>query len=293
MLCACIDIGSNTTRVLVADAKDGHLREVMQRRVFTRIGKELRTDGRLGERKVEEVAAVVAEHRAAAEAVGAGSIRVVATAAIRAAANREAFCTRVREAGGLAVDVLDGPEEARLAFVGATRTMPHAPAGTIGVVDVGGGSSEIAIGTLAGGVTWSSSFRIGSGTLADAYLREDPPAAGELHRMREHAHGVLEGLEVPRPGRAVAVGGSATSLRRLVGNVLDDETVQRGLRVLSGAPAADVAERFGLEAERVRLLPAGILALEAAAHLLGAPLQVGRGGLREGVCLELASGQGT
>src|SRR5688500_16921501 len=171
MLCACIDIGSNTTRVLVADAHDGHLREVMQKRVFTRIGKGLRRDGRLSDAKVEEVAAVVAEQHAAATALGADPIRVVATAAIRSAANRDVLCDRVRDTGGCEVEVLDGAEEARLAFVGATRTLPHAPAGTIGVVDVGGGSSEIAVGTVAGGVTWSHSFRIGSGALAEAYLR--------------------------------------------------------------------------------------------------------------------------
>jgi exopolyphosphatase / guanosine-5'-triphosphate,3'-diphosphate pyrophosphatase len=250
-------------------------------------------DGHLPDAEVEEVAAGVAGQRADAEALGAGRIRVVATAAIRGCANREEFCARVGEAGGVEVEILDGEEEARLAFVGATRTMTQAPEGVVGVVDVGGGSSEIAVGTLSGGVTWSHSFRIGSGALADAYLRDDPPSAEELHRIREHAHGVFEGLDVPRPERAIAVGGSATSLRRVVGAVLDDESVQRGLRVLSLAPAAQVAERFGLLEERVRLLPAGLLVLEAAAHVLGAPLQIGRGGLREGVCLELARGQGT
>ena len=290
VLCACIDIGSNTTRVLVAEAGDGRVDEVMQRRAFTRIGKGLRADGRLSEEKVHEVAQVVAEQHAAAVALGAEGIRVVATAAIRAAANRDALCARVRETSGVEVEILDGDEEARLAFLGATRTLPHAPAGTIAVVDVGGGSSEIAVGTMADGVVWAHSFRVGSGALADAYLSSDPPAAEELHRIREHAHGVFEGVEVPRPERAVAVGGSATSLRRLVGSVLDPESVQRGLRVLSLEPVDAVAQRFGLAPERVRLLPAGILVLEAAGDLLGVPLQIGRGGLREGVCLQLACG---
>jgi exopolyphosphatase/guanosine-5'-triphosphate,3'-diphosphate pyrophosphatase len=90
----------------------------------------------------------------------------------------------------------------------------------------------------------------------------------------------------------VAVGGSAASLRRLVGTVLEPETLQRALRVLSGAPAADVAHRFGLEAERVALMPAGILILDAASQRLGKPLQIGRGGLREGVLLDLAGAAG-
>ena len=288
VLYACIDIGSNTTRVLVADAQDGRLREVMQRRAFTRIGKALRSDGRLGEEKIAEVAAIVADQRRAALELGAASCRVVATAAIRAAGNRADFCAAVREAAGVDVEILDGEEEARLAFAGATATLPEPPQGVIGVVDVGGGSSEIAVGTVEDGVSWSSSFRIGSGSLADAYLRNDPPSVEELHRMREHAHGVFEGLDVPRPGRAVAVGGSATSLRTVVGAILDPETVQRGLRVLSSGKAADVAAQFDLEPERVRLLPAGLLVLEAAGHRLGQSLEIGCGGLREGICLELA-----
>ena len=110
--------------------------------------------------------------------------------------------------------------------------------------------------------------------------------------MREHAHGVMEGLEIPPVECAIAVGGSATSVRRLVGAVLEPETMQRALRVLSGAPAEEVAQRFAIEAERVSLMPAGILILDAASHALGLPLQIGRGGLREGVLLDMASAGG-
>lgn len=287
MLCACIDIGSNTTRVLVAEGQDDKLAEVLQRRAFTRVGKGLKADGVIPRAKIEEVARVVAAYRETAERLGARPIRAVATAAIRGAANREEFCAVLRERGGVEVTILDGEEEARLAFLGATRTLGQDLLGRVGVVDVGGGSSEIAVGTLAGGVSWSASFRIGSGFLTDAYLHADPPAAAELHAMRQHAAGVFEGLEVPRTESAVAVGGSATSLRRLVGAVLEPETLQRAVRVLSGAPAAVVARRFALDPERVRLLPAGILILDAAAQRLGRSLQIGRGGLREGVVLEL------
>ncbi len=85
----------------------------------------------------------------------------------------------------------------------------------------------------------------------------------------------------------MAVGGTATSLRRLVGAELAHETLERGVRVLSVTPIAEVAERFELDPERVRLLPAGILVLEAVSDCLGLPLRIARGGLREGVILEL------
>ncbi len=290
MVCGCIDIGSNTTRVLVADASDGHLREVLQRRAFTRIGKGLQPGAEIPRAKIEEVATVVASHRELAEAAGAHPVRTVATAAIRCAANRDEFVEVVGERGGVEVTILDGEEEARLAFVGATRTLGHELGGVVGVVDVGGGSTEIAVGTIAGGVSWWASFRLGSGHLADEYLRSDPPSAADLEAMGLHAAGVFKELDVPRPDAAVAVGGSAASLRRMVGPVLDPGALQRALQVLGGAPAEEVAERFALDPERVRLMPAGMLILAAATQTLGCPLTIGRGGLREGVLLELASG---
>jgi exopolyphosphatase / guanosine-5'-triphosphate,3'-diphosphate pyrophosphatase len=288
MLCACVDIGTNTTRVLVAEAADGGLTEVLQQRAFTRIGKGMKAGAEIPRAKIEEVADVVAEQVALAEKLGAHKVKVVATAAIRGAANRDEFVETLQRCGGHEVAILDGEEEARLAFLGATRTLGQDLPGRIGVVDVGGGSTEIAVGTLEDGVQWSSSFRVGSGYLADHYLRSDPPSITELNAVRQHAAGVLEGLALPQPDCAVAVGGSAASLRRLVGAVLEPETLQRALRVLSGDTIAGVARRFALDPERVRLLPAGILVLDAASQKLGQPLQIGRGGLREGVLLDLA-----
>jgi exopolyphosphatase / guanosine-5'-triphosphate,3'-diphosphate pyrophosphatase len=290
MVCGCIDIGSNTTRVLVADAVDGQLVEVLQRRAFTRIGKGLKPGAEIPRSKIEEVAGVVASHRELAEQAGAHPVRTVATAAIRGAANREEFIEVVGERGGVDVTILEGEEEARLAFLGATRTLGRALEGLVGVVDVGGGSTEIAVGTVEDGVSWWASFRLGSGHLADEYLRTDPPAAADLQAMSAHAAGVFGALDVPRPDAAVAVGGSAASLRRLVGAVLEPETMQRALRVLSDAPCDEVADRFALDPQRVRLMPAGMLILDAAAQSLGCPLLIGRGGLREGVLLELAGG---
>ena len=131
-------------------------------------------------------------------------------------------------------------------------------------------------------MSWSASFRIGSGFLADAYLRSDPPAADELEKVRRHVAGTFEGLEPPPAHSAVAVGGTATSLRRLLGAELVHETLERGVRVLCMTPIDDVANRFELDRERVRLLPAGILVLEAISDLLALPLRIARGGLREG-----------
>ena len=170
--------------------------------------------------------------------------------------------------------------------MGATRTLATPAHGTVAVLDVGGGSTEIAVGSPDGAVAWSATFRIGSGYLADSYLKSDPPAVEELEGMRGHVEGTFEGLEPPPADEAVAVGGTATSMRRLVGAELSTRRSSAGSGC-SQTPIADVAARFELDPERVRLLPAGILVLEALSDRLGLPLRIERGGLREGVLLEL------
>lgn len=280
MVCACVDIGTNTTRVLVAEVKGGCITEVLQRRAFTRIG----TQPEIPPEKIEEVARVVTEQVKLAAEAGAERVRVVATACIRAAVNRDQFLAGMSEE----VEILEGDEEARLAFLGATATLGEELPGVVGVVDVGGGSTEIAIGTVAEGVSWSSSFLVGSGALADRYLRSDPPSLDELRAVREHACDVFGARTVPHTDCAVAVGGSAASLRRLVGDVLDAESLRQAIGHLCGAPAGEVAARLALDAQRVRLLPAGIVILDAAAEQLRQPLRIGRGGLREGTVLDMA-----
>jgi exopolyphosphatase / guanosine-5'-triphosphate,3'-diphosphate pyrophosphatase len=129
---------------------------------------------------------------------------------------------------------------------------------------------------------------LGSSSLTDEVLRHDPPTPEELRTIDERARAQIEDLDVPSAASAMGVGGSATSLRRLVGPVLDSRSLARALGVLAESPAAEVAERHAIELERVPLLPAGILILAAAARCLGQPLQVGCGGLREGVLLSMA-----
>jgi exopolyphosphatase/guanosine-5'-triphosphate,3'-diphosphate pyrophosphatase len=145
----------------------------------------------------------------------------------------------------------------------------------------------VVVGTLAEGATWAESFRIGSGFLADSYLRSDPPAVAELQAVRLHAGGMFEGLRIPPARHAVATGGSANALRRLVGGELVLETLERALRILAQRSAAEVATRFELDEERVRVLPAGALVFEELAGRLDLPLAISKGGVREGVIIDL------
>jgi len=276
--------------VLVAEPVEGQLKKVMEQRAYTRINKALDDDGAILASKVDEVCDVVATQVRLAKELGAEEIRAVATAAVREASNGDEVAAAIGDAAGVRVEVLSDEEEGRLSFIGATKTLGHPVEGRVGVVDVGGGSTEVILGTVPGGASEVRSWRVGSGVLANELISSDPPSAAEIRKVRDRIDDIFEGVEIEHPTQAVAVGGSATSLRRLVGAVLEYETLERGIRVLCGDPAADVARRFELDPERVRILTTGVLLLEKVSELLGQPLQIGKGGLREGVVLDLLNG---
>jgi exopolyphosphatase/guanosine-5'-triphosphate,3'-diphosphate pyrophosphatase len=282
---ACIDIGSNTTRLLVAECVGSRLLEIHQERSFTKIGRALDADGAIVRPKITEVCDVVAAQLRSAQELGAVDTYCVATGSVRRARNGEQLARQVaRRCPGLRVEILSGEAEARLAFIGAASTLESAPSGPLAVVDVGGGSCEIVAGRAPGTVSWWTSLPVGSGDLA-AKMTGDPPSAHEFASARRYAAGLVARLRPPEPALAVAVGGSATSLRALAGPVLDAPALERALHVLGTNRAEEVAGRFALDVERVRLLPAGITILLAVSELLGVPLLIGRGGLREGVLL--------
>ena len=291
MRCACVDIGTNTTRLLVAEHDGARLREIVAVRRFLRLVPD--GDGAIPEAAVAELATIVAAHVRLAAEHGVDELRAVGTAAVRGARNRDDLCAAVHRASGVHVDVLTADEEAALAFAGALNTLSAPPAGTIGVIDVGGGSSELVTGTVRDGVTWCTSLPIGSGTLAERHLRSDPPALDELAAVRADIDVALAGVHPPAPAEVVlAVGGSATTLAAATGGELAPETIARILAVLIAEPAAEAAKRLGLHVERVRLLPVGLLALEAAWGAFGqAPLQIALGGLRKGVVLRTLDGR--
>jgi len=285
---ACIDIGSNTTRLLVADCDGEQLFEIHQEKAFTHVRRGLTSSDEIEAEKIAELVAVVAAQVRTARDLGAADVRGVATAAIRHASNREELVSALRGSCGLELTVLSAEDEARLAFSGAARTLGYVPPGPLGVVDAGGGSCEFVVGAVPDRVDWYASFPLGSGELTDEWLVSDPPTAEQIARASERVRAVFDGVQPPPAARVVAVGGSATSVRRIAGPRLDASAFERVIAVLTAEPAVEVAERFALEADRVRLLPAGLLILQAAADRFGRPLEVARGGLREGLLLEAA-----
>jgi exopolyphosphatase/guanosine-5'-triphosphate,3'-diphosphate pyrophosphatase len=286
---ACIDIGSNTTRLLVAEpdpGRPGALVEVAAHRAFVRLTAAERRAG-IPADKAQAIADAVAEQALTARANDVAALRVVATAALRDAPGRDLLVARLSAAAGVEVEVLSGEEEARLAFAGATASLAGDGVGTVVVADGGGGSTELAAGAPGRAPAWWASLPIGSGVLAEAHLHGDPPTAAEVAAARAAADAALAAAGCPGADVAWAVGGSATSLRRLCGERLTADTVEDALARVTAAPAADAALELDLHLERVRLLPAGLVLLAAVARAAACPLHVGCGGLREGVVLDL------
>lgn len=286
MRCACIDVGSNTTRLLVADTVADGIQDVLNERVFTLIGRSVGDSGRIPPEKLEETAAVVADQAERARSLGADRIRVVATAAIRCAHNARDLVGAIERQAGLPLDVLEGEEEARLAFRGAASAA--GVVGTLAVIDVGGGSTEIAIGSGDGRVVHAESIPVGSSLLAERHLSADPPAAHELEAVREDIARAFARFEPPAVDHAVAVGGSASSLLHLGEPELGSMELARALDTLCAEPAETFASRVALDPIRVRLLPAGVLVLTELTGRLAQPLRICGGGLREGAILEMS-----
>ena len=285
MRLACVDVGSNTTRLLVAEPIPAGLRGLHNERLFTLIGRSIDAEGRIPADKIDETAAAVANQAERARRMGAEAVRVVATAAIRRAANAAELAEAVEQRAGVPLVVLSGDDEARLAYRGAAQALGGG--GSLAVVDVGGGSTEIAFGDAEGRITLATSVTVGSSTLAERHLTTDPPTLEQISAARADVAEAFEGLEARPVDRAAAIGGSAGSLEHLAGRELGQVEIAEALDLLGRESAWDVAARYELDPERVRLLPAGLLVLEELGRRLRLPLRICKGGLREGVIMEM------
>ncbi len=289
VICGCVDIGTNTTRLLVAGVRDGRLDILTTERSFTSVGAALGADGSIAPGKAAELAAVAADFAGQARRAGCERVAVVATAAVRGAPNSEAIVAALGAATGIEPAVLSGEEEARLSFHGATNALER-DGRVVAAIDVGGGSTEVAVGRVGDEPGWCRSLPIGSGVLTERCVRSDPPDPADLERIRAEVRAALAALDAPRADAAVAVGGTATSLALLGRGEVGAETLSRSFEVLGGMSCAEAGEHFGINPARVRLLPAGIAILAGVADQIGLEPRIVGGGLREGVVLALARG---
>jgi exopolyphosphatase/guanosine-5'-triphosphate,3'-diphosphate pyrophosphatase len=223
MRVAAIDCGTNSIRLLVADVTTGFdgtvaLRDVHRELRIVRLGQGVDATGVLAPEALERTRAALADYTAVLRRKGAERVRMVATSATRDASNREDFFGMVRDTLGVDAEVISGDEEANLSFVGAVGDLDPED-GPFVVVDVGGGSTELVVGTLDDGkatVHAARSVDVGSVRLTERCLPGDPPTAAEVTRAREVATAVLDAAfeAVPVAGVRtwVGVAGTITTL---------------------------------------------------------------------------------
>jgi exopolyphosphatase/guanosine-5'-triphosphate,3'-diphosphate pyrophosphatase len=280
-----IDVGSNTVRLLVASGAEA----IEQRRAILGLGRSIEETGAIPEEKLAESADCVAGWVKAARRLGVERLEVLVTSPGRQAANGDELLERLAATARVPVRLLSGAEEGRLAFLGALARTPGEEHGAIAVCDVGGGSAQITIGTRDGGAAWTRSLDIGSRRLASRCFGDDPPGEAAVAAARREVAPYLAGLAFPAPKTALAVGGSARSLKKLVGGTLGARELAEALDVLARTPADELASAYELDPGRLSTLAAGAVILAAIQERLAVPLRVGRGGLREGAVLELGA----
>lgn len=276
MRVAVVDIGSNSTRLLVADVDDGRVTELERRTTVTRLAEGVDASGRLGEAPQQRVLAALADYGEAIERLGAEPRVAVLTSAVRDAANGRAFADAVRDRFGLRTRTLSGDEEARLTYLGATATRdPDDPTRRL-VIDVGGGSTELVVGAR-GHVELHESLQIGVVRHTERYLASDPPRPEQLEALARDVRGVLTAaIPVPaedRPQAAVCVAGTATSCAaidlglepydpaRVEGHVLSLDRLGDLLSRLASMPLAARRQVPGLHPDRAPTIVAGVVIL--------------------------------
>lgn len=277
---AVIDIGTNSARLLVADVAGGRVSPVERRSTVTRLGRGVDLSGRLSAEAVEDACAAVGEYVGALGELGAEVVDVIATSAVRDAENGGAFVAELRERFALSARVLDGEEEARLTYLGATsERLPTVP--TL-VVDIGGGSTELIVGTGAE-ISFHASLQAGVVRHTERHIASDPPTALELESLATDVRGLIEsatggGIAAEQ---GIAVAGTPTSLAaielelvpydpaRVHGHVLVLPSIQRMLSTLASAPLAERAKIPGLHADRAPTIVAGVVILVETMRAFG------------------------
>jgi exopolyphosphatase/guanosine-5'-triphosphate,3'-diphosphate pyrophosphatase len=283
-----IDVGSNTVRLLVATVSDGVVKSLREERTALGLARDIEATGGIGEPKLRRAGELARRYAAHATEAGAALVEVLVTAPGRQSANADELIAAISTATGLRVRALTAEEEGRFAFAGVVASLP-APPGSLTVCDVGGGSTQLVFGTGPGGPVWFRSLDFGSLRLAQRCFSHDPPTKVELADACRDVERAFFGLAPPLPRIAVATGGSARAVRRLVGRTLTPKQLDKATALLRKRTAAEIADEFGLPLWRARTLLAGVLVLAEAQRRLGVPLVVARAGLREGAAIELAA----
>jgi exopolyphosphatase/guanosine-5'-triphosphate,3'-diphosphate pyrophosphatase len=261
--------------LLVADVVAGRVSPLERRSTVTRLGRGVDLSGRLASEAIEDVCTAISGYVGILEELGAESVDAIATSAVRDADNGSAFVAELRERFALSARVLDGEEEARLTYLGATSEAP--PTEPTLVVDIGGGSTELIVGE-GSEISFHDSLQAGVVRHTERCIPSDPPTAGELEALAADVRGLIEsslgsGVEATQ---GIAVAGTPTSLAavemelepydpaRVHGHVLALRSIQHMLSRLASVPLVERVEIPGLHPDRAPTIVAGVVILVEA-----------------------------
>ena len=281
---AVVDIGSNSTRLLIAQRSDHRITELVRRSEVTRLGAGVDADGRLRDDAMQRVFGTLDGYRAEIDAHRCDSAVAVLTSAVRDSANGGEFAEQVRTRYGLAPHVLSGDDEAQLTFRGATSERDAADRTPTLVLDIGGGSTEVVIGAGAE-MLFHVSTQAGVVRQTERHLHDDPPPPAELDELAADVRQILRaGVPESRRDsvqRGIAVAGTATSLGAIA-QALDpyDPTRVHGYlisaaeadRILAELAAMTLAERrrvAGLHPDRAPTIVAGVVIFREVLSMFG------------------------
>lgn len=269
---AVVDIGTNSTRLLIADVAENGVTEVERRTTVTNMGRGVDHSGLISADAIEDVCAVIADYKACYEEMCAERVTAIATSAVRDAVNGDAFIAELRERFGLDARLLTGKEEANLTYLGATS---HRPVGESALVfDIGGGSTELIVGSGTE-VGFHASLQAGTIRQSERHLTSDPPGPHELEDLATDIRNQIGAIaaQAHAQGRAIAVAGTPTSLAaidqglepydrsRVHGYRLGLQTIQRMLSRLSSLSLAERLRVPGLQPGRAPTIVAGTVIL--------------------------------
>jgi exopolyphosphatase/guanosine-5'-triphosphate,3'-diphosphate pyrophosphatase len=269
-----IDVGSNTTRLLVANATPDGLDPLETQKVRLALGEEIERLGAVSAVHLAAAAKAVRSMAALARRKRVASLDIFLTAPGRQAANSAGLVAALSRAAGVPARVLTKEEEGTLAYRGAILTADFDLPSRIAVCDIGGASTEVAVGNPGSDPEWIESVDLGS-------VRLTARAAD----MRSEAEDAFAHLDPPAVEAALVVGGSARATRRLVGAKLGETELAEALRIVETMSPREVARRFGVDRARAEILPAGVILLAEVQRRLGVTLHVCSGGIREGAVL--------
>jgi exopolyphosphatase/guanosine-5'-triphosphate,3'-diphosphate pyrophosphatase len=302
MRVAVIDMGTNSTRLLVADIEGGRVRELERRSTVTRLGRGVDTSRQLSLEAIEDVCDAVATYIAIYEELEPDRLVAVATSAVRDAENSGAFTGELRERFALSARVLDGDQEARLTYLGACAERPSA--GRTLVIDIGGGSTELIVGSGAD-IAFHASLQAGTVRHTERYLPDDPPTPPELERLADDVRGLIDaelsGHAIARASEGIAVAGTPTSLAAIdlhlepydpelvQGHRLTLAAIQRMCSQLATIPLAERLKVTGLHPDRAPTIVAGVVILIQAMRAFGlSEIEVSEHDILYGAALEEA-----